>query len=795
MLRSVGLALAWMAAVSVCCVVLAQQPGIERRPLRVRSAKPPALQNGEVDSAAIKRADNIATSDQERALDRLGAGRPSAYSARADYLVAAVREGHGLALWDAQRRIRLRRLEKSDRQYSLLAISDDARWIAGVRLDDDGQVDLWLAADGRHLRTIKVAAGAKTKLQFEAGDQLRIVAADGQEVAIRIPAGVAVDGFSDRDAAKNGKTPRPQFSRPEAVPAAPGWAGPKARPPMASGDEGPRAVAPTPQNAPRVEPRIPAMPLPRMMDPGDVIVGEPRSAAPSPSIVGSGPESPFERFRPTAPAPGSAFAPPTPTAPSPYNPSGGSAPPPAQDDANDPVAESAPQGPQRRFEFRMDDESTTDESAPPAPEEPETESTASAVPNIPAPSSVSVHFATNRNRLAPKDRAWSVYFFGFFSSLPAFVIYGAMGLSLLVAPWFGRRTWAATAVLAGSVVLCSMGLVEAYVRSQLRDEMSGELYGCRPTDVSYGVCEISVPPPQNRRPGEWSRPLSVWIFEASEDPDEHFMLRRVLEHRDKDEFYRSLSMQMRTSKSRTALLFIHGYNVSFEDAIFRTAQLAVDLKFPGAPIAFCWPSYADPVKYTFDEQQAEVSTAALREVLNDLASRGGAKQVHIIAHSMGNRVLAGALARMRPEAQQRNKQVFREMVLAAPDIDRRVFQSQILPDIANNAQHCTLYASSRDRALLVSRCFHNYQRLGEAQPDLVLANGLETIDASLVDTSLLGHSYIGDVQSIVSDLHDLLVGGKWAADRMGLQLFERSTQRYWSIKPQLQAATDPSLTR
>ena len=188
-------------------------------------------------------------------------------------------------------------------------------------------------------------------------------------------------------------------------------------------------------------------------------------------------------------------------------------------------------------------------------------------------------------------------------------------------------------------------------------------------------------------------------FEAPEDPDKHFMLRHVEEHKDKDEFYRSLSARLDKSEARAAMLFIHGYNVSFEDAIFRTtAQLAVDLKFPGTAMAFSWPSYADPVKYTFDEQNAEVSIPALREVLEDLAARSGQKRVHIIAHSMGNRVLA-ALRSMDSTAQARNKAVFRELVLAAPDIDSRVFQSQVLPHIVPNVQHCTLYASSPDRAL------------------------------------------------------------------------------------------------
>ncbi len=523
-------------------------------------------------------------------------------------------------------------------------------------------------------------------------------------------------------------------------------------------------------------------------EPAMAMPDEPAAAAPEEEFTGAAPSEPVGGAAPEVIV--DEAAPPPPPEDETSSEVGAE---PGLDDAEPPTAAR-----QFRFEMNADEapaESATTESAPgeASPTTPSTEKHALA--EVPPPATVDIHYATNRNRLAPKDREWLVYFTGFFSSLPAFVIYGLVVLSALVLPWFGKRSWALTGALVGGVVLCAMGTVEAYVRSQLRDEMSGELYGCRPTEISYGKCTISVPPPQNRRPGELSRPLAVWVFEAPENPDEHFLLKKVEEHADKDAFYRSLSAKLDQSDTRAAMLFVHGYNVSFEDAIFRTAQLAVDLKFPGATMAFCWPSYADPVKYTFDEQNAEVSIPALREVLDDLATRSGAKRVHIIAHSMGNRVLAGALRSMDPSLYERNKSVFQELVLAAPDIDSRVFQSQVLPHIVHNTQHCTLYASSRDRALLMSRVFHNYQRLGETEPELVLAHGLDTIDASLVDTSLLGHSYIGDVQSIVSDLRDLVVEGKRATERMGLELLERQALHYWLIKPEVQTAAERPLVR
>jgi esterase/lipase superfamily enzyme len=117
----------------------------------------------------------------------------------------------------------------------------------------------------------------------------------------------------------------------------------------------------------------------------------------------------------------------------------------------------------------------------------------------------------------------------------------------------------------------------------------------------------------------------------------------------------------------------------------------------------------------------------------------------------------------------------------------------VLPHIKANAQHCTLYASARDRALLLSRAFHNFQRLGETQPQLLVADGLDTIDASLVDTSLLGHSYIGDVPSIVADLRDLVVSGKRPPERPGLETYQQNALRYWFIRPELYAGASSLL--
>lgn len=769
--------------------------------------------------------ERTAKAPETHSLSELGAAAPFCYSSRGTILVAARSDGSGLAVWNATQRKQLRQLEQSDAGYALLAISGDARWIAGIPRGNNNRVDLWRADTGRRVSSIDAPGGRKSKIEFvQGGQQLSVWTVSGEATVYDLPRSNSTPQTDTANTFKR-RSLQPSDSSPAAPPETPPQArksAPKQSPP-AGPTLSPRGPAASPESEPLLAspPQVRSAPyrIEVSNDEGGGAAPEPsaeahseaREAEPAAPLAVDEPAEPQESSEPAAPAAAAPAGEAWPQMAAPQSEPWPRMAAPADDSdatASEPIESSAPSG------GAMAPPNANDEAGPVEPPaasfRPETEemvptarSRAPVAPPSPTPrsqvkapdvSSVNVHFATNRNRLIPADRAWSAYFSGFFVSLPAFVIYGTVVLGMLVLPWFGKRSWAASVALFGIAGLFAMATLEAYVRSQLRDELTGELYGCRPTDISYGNCTVSVPLPKNRQAGELSRPVSVWIFEAPENPEKHFMLRQVKEHADKDEFYSSLSGQLSLSETGAAMLFIHGYNVSFEDAIFRTAQLAVDLKFPGAPVAFCWPSYADPIKYTFDEQNAEVSVPALREVMQDLAARSGAKHIHVIAHSMGNRVLAGALRSMDPSLQMRNKEVFRELVLAAPDIDSRVFESQVLPYITRNVQHCTLYASARDRALLMSRAFHNFQRLGETEPDLLVSDGIDTIDASLVDTSLLGHSYIGDAQSIVADLQALVVSGKRPLERAGLQTLQHDALRYWSIKPELQA-TSGSLTR
>ena len=202
---------------------------------------------------------------------------------------------------------------------------------------------------------------------------------------------------------------------------------------------------------------------------------------------------------------------------------------------------------------------------------------------------------------------------------------------------------------------------------------------------------------------------------------------------------------------------MHGYNVTFEDAARCTAQIAYDLKFDGAPIFFSWPSQGEILQYAVDETNVTWTAPHLMQFLTDVAEQSGAEQIHLIAHSMGNRALTSVL-RDLSLTHKSSKPMFDEVVLTAPDIDAEVFINDIAPAVVKTAQRVTLYASSNDEALIMSKKVHGYARAGDSGSQLVVVPGVDTVDVSAVDTSLLGHNYYGDNSSVLADIFELLHG-------------------------------------
>jgi esterase/lipase superfamily enzyme len=214
-------------------------------------------------------------------------------------------------------------------------------------------------------------------------------------------------------------------------------------------------------------------------------------------------------------------------------------------------------------------------------------------------------------------------------------------------------------------------------------------------------------------------------------------------------------------------VFVHGYNNTFEDAARRTAQIAYDLNFAGAPVMYSWPSQASSSldAYRTDGHMAGWSESHLIDFVTMVARESGARRVHLIAHSMGNRIVSGALRRLVDQCVTGTIPRFNEVILSAPDIDAEYFKTAIAPRIVHSAERITIYSSSRDYALKASSLLnpHARRRLGEAGDELTLFpeyQNIDVIDATAVETGLfsLNHSYHAESPTILADMSLLLQG-------------------------------------
>ncbi len=295
--------------------------------------------------------------------------------------------------------------------------------------------------------------------------------------------------------------------------------------------------------------------------------------------------------------------------------------------------------------------------------------------------------------------------------------------------------------------------------------------------ITYGMCDVSIP--HDHRIGELEAP-SIFRLEFREDPAKHVVVLKTVTA-ERDDFFTELSGRIKQSTEGSAFLFVHGYNVTFVDAARRTAQMAHDLNFDGAPVFYSWPSQGKTAAYTVDEQNVEWAQTNLQTFLEDFFKQSDAKNIYLIAHSMGNRALtraAIAFLTKNPDARMRLK----EIILAAPDIDAEVFKRDIAPALASSGSPVTLYASSTDVALIASKKFHGYARAGDSGKALLFASGIETVDATGMDTGFLGHSYFADTRSVLGDIFELIKNGKKANDRFGLEAIDAPNGRYWKFK-------------
>jgi esterase/lipase superfamily enzyme len=304
--------------------------------------------------------------------------------------------------------------------------------------------------------------------------------------------------------------------------------------------------------------------------------------------------------------------------------------------------------------------------------------------------------------------------------------------------------------------------------------------GERDAQVHYGICEVAIP--KYHRIGSIGTPwYKRWPFWRT---DRLRVIAKLMWQREL--FWADLSRTLTqlSKDERVLLFFLHGYNVSFDEAMLRAAQFGADLNVPGATAVFSWPSKGSVWGYPADEAAVEGSESHIRQFVEDLAAESGAQRIHIVAHSMGNRGLLRTFDKILSGAAKRVAVPYHQIFLAAADVDAEVFR-QLAVAYPPLSERTTMYVCARDRALFVSgsEIVHDYERAGYTPP-VTIVNGIDTIDVSNIDLNFLGHSYIAEARQVLSDMYTLMQANTHPDQRFGLERLEDAATRlpYWRIR-------------
>jgi esterase/lipase superfamily enzyme len=291
--------------------------------------------------------------------------------------------------------------------------------------------------------------------------------------------------------------------------------------------------------------------------------------------------------------------------------------------------------------------------------------------------------------------------------------------------------------------------------------------------IHYGACQVPVP-----------KCHKIGAFDADwlTSTDDRLTLDRTsLQAMMGDSFWANIQavLQQLNSAERMGLVFIHGFNVSFEEAALTAAQIGSDLGLPGLTAFYSWPSQGRLTSYGADEANIQASTDRIAKFLTDFVTKSNADRIHIIAHSMGNRGLLRSLQQIVTKFQGQSKVPFGQIFLAAPDEDTHVL-SNLGVTYQSLAEQTTLYTSDKHKARFTPTFVPQSPR-GSAPP-ITLIPGIDTIDVSGIDLSLLGHGYYHEARPLLEDIYDSIVDGTAPNRRFGLRAVETEAQRYWQIR-------------
>ena len=230
-----------------------------------------------------------------------------------------------------------------------------------------------------------------------------------------------------------------------------------------------------------------------------------------------------------------------------------------------------------------------------------------------------------------------------------------------------------------------------------------------------------------------------------------------------------LSRRLALTPRKEVLIYVHGYNNTFNDAAFTLAELWHFFGREAVPILYTWPAgYGGLRGYTYDRESSEFTVFHLKQLLKFLARYDDVEKVQVLAHSRGTGVITAALRELFLESRAagidpRERFKIENLVLAAPDLDFEVIQQRMMTNpISPGVGQLAVYVSQGDRAIGMAQwLFGGLKRVGRLEvtdlSDKEVAGVVRSVDnVHFVNLQgeggAFGHGYFHDNPAVSSDL-------------------------------------------
>ena len=181
----------------------------------------------------------------------------------------------------------------------------------------------------------------------------------------------------------------------------------------------------------------------------------------------------------------------------------------------------------------------------------------------------------------------------------------------------------------------------------------------------------------------------------------------------------AIDAQLAASKKKHVYVYVHGYKVVYENPVLVSAELWHFLGYDGAFIAYAWPSTPSKFAYIKDSDTSAGYARNFRLLLEFIAEKTDAEEIHVIGYSNGTRLVTRAMEQLAlihkgESADEIWKQLrLRNVILVGSDLDRGVFGSYMADGLLNVSRHLSIYMSPYDKALGVSQFLTRRERLGQ----------------------------------------------------------------------------------